>query len=145
MELEELVQEAIAYVEEEKEQVEDEIILDNHQLDECLKNQIRLQLQWEKMSAYTTGIYEQVKEATESAYADAYRRLMVEDNREWSTTDAKILVQSDEEYRKYKKLEIELAAAKKEVDGILKVVESRKYILKNMVDSVINSTEKYII
>lgn len=143
--LQDIVQEALDYVESEKNKVEDDILLDNKSLDDCLKNQIRLQLHWERVSVYVGGLYEEVKGEVEGAYAEAYRRLMVEDDRDWSTTDAKILVQSDEEYRKHKKAEIELQAAKREAEGILKTVESRKYILKNLVDSVINSTEKYII
>ena len=132
-------------VEQETEKDESLIPLSNSMLSDSLKNQIELQLRWERIYSKINWISKESETLFETYFSESYYKVMTEDNRKWSTTDAKLIAARDVDYINAKKLYNKIEALKREVLGILNVLESRKYILKDFSNQIINGSEKYIL
>lgn len=124
---------------------EDHIYLDKRCIDDCLKDQLKLQLRWERIVAHAAAIHEEAKNESDYLFSLSYQNKMENDKRAWSTTDARILASSDISYQDMKERQVRAYKLKKESEGILSVIESRKYALKNMCDLLRDGQEKHII
>lgn len=125
--------------------IEEQILLSNKRLDECLINQIPLQRKWERFFSKLLGLYLDAKTETERAYAMAYTEAISDSYKAVSSTDAKHIAMCDDEYIKYKRFENKTYRLKRSAEKIVDLLESRKYILKDLSANVINGTDKTIL
>lgn len=139
------VDEVCEDIERKMEGIEDEIEIGNKVITKALEEQVKLQLKWERITATVGGLYEECKRHSQGAYSEAFENRMVNDNRSWSVTEAKILADNDQRYNAYKIIENKIAMAYKECVGIVKTLDARKYALKNLTDLVIKDSDNYII
>lgn len=123
----------------------EDILIDNKNIDAAMKQQIRLQIKWESVVSMIAGLLDECTTLSDELFAVAFHDRMINDDRSWSTTDAKILTQGDERYVKCKRLENRCKAAKREAEGFLRVIETRKYTLKNLTSLIIAGSDKYIL
>lgn len=123
----------------------DQIMIDNKNIDSAMKEQIRLQIKWESIVSMLNRLLDDCTVMAEQTFSHAFHERMVNDNRTWSTTDAKILSQGDDRYVRSKKLENRCKSAKRETEGFLRVIETRKYTLKNLTSLIISGSDKYIL
>lgn len=125
--------------------IEEQILLDNKRLDECLINQIPLQRKWERFFSKLLGLYMDSKTESERAFGQAYTEAISDSYKAISSTDAKHIAMCDEDYVEHKRFENKVFRLKRSAERIVDLIESRKYILKDLSANVINGTEKTIL
>lgn len=145
MELESLVDSFCDDIEPEVDLINDKIRLEHKVIKDAINEQIALQIHWEKVTATVSSLYDRCKLHADEAYSKAFREIMTNDNRSWSSTEAKILTDSNESYLQYKRIELKCYSLLKDCQACLKSIDSRKYLLKNYTDLVIKDCENYII
>lgn len=123
----------------------DSVSLDGVLLKEALKNQIDLQLAWEVIVKRINKTYELCELETESAYAAAVSAELKNAYKTVTITEAKEFAKADSDYQDAKRLLIDIREVRDEAKGILSAIESRKYILNNITNSVVASVENHII
>lgn len=124
---------------------EGDIEIDGKILINSLKEQINIQLKWEKFSAKVQYELDKQKSLAESAYTKAYTKAISDKHKIVSSTDAKNIASSDDDYIDHKKLENKFRRIRNETNSVCQTIESRKYILKDISATVINQCESYII
>lgn len=124
---------------------EDKILLDNRCIDDCIKDQIKLQLRWERIYAECCRVHDMCKAESERLFSEAFHNKMTKEQRAWGTTEAKILSEGDPQYVAAKQLENRAGAVRRDAEAFLKTIVTRQYALKNMVDLVLSANDKYII
>ena len=131
----------------EKETTKDESIvpIENCMISEALRNQVALQIKWERIYSKINWINKEAELQYETYFSESYYNVMTNSDRKWSTTDAKLVASRDESYIRAKRLYNEIESLKREVSGILNVLESRKYILKDYSNQIINGSDRYIL
>lgn len=123
----------------------DTVSLDGVILKEALKNQIDLQLSWEVIVKRINKTYEMCELEVENCYAAAVSSEIRNAYKSVSITEAKEFAKADVEYQEARRLLIDIREVRDEAKGILSTVESRKYILNNITNSVVASVETHII
>ena len=125
--------------------VEDEILLDNKQLDKVLIKQIDLQVKWNRLYAKVYSLHKECKLDSEAAFGQAYTDAVSDAYKSVSSTDAKHKALCNDSYIKTKQLENKVLRLEKEVEGFVDVIESRKYILKDLAATIIKECNKQIL
>ena len=123
----------------------DLVSLDGVILKEALKNQIELQLAWEVIVKRINKTYELCELEVESTYAGAVSAELKNAYKTVTITEAKEFAKADPDYQDARRLLIDVREVRDEAKGILSTVESRKYILNNITNSVVASVETHII
>lgn len=122
------------------------IELDGVTLKEALKNQMPLMIKWEVMSKTFDHLFNEaeilVDEAYGNAIGNAYR---AEKYREISTTEAKERAKGDATYKTAKRLMNKIRHSRDECKGILEVINSRKYTLNNLTNSIVAGVDRTIL
>lgn len=124
---------------------EDLISLDSLVLKEALKNQIDLQLSWELIVKKFNKLYDVCEHEMDSAYAGAIGKELRDSYKNTSITEAREYAKADADYKRAKRLLIDIRETRDEARGILDTVQSRKYILNNITNAVVASVETHII
>jgi len=124
---------------------EDEISIDHKVLKEGLKSQIDLQVKWERIYAKIYALNEAAKDETEVDFAVAYKESMSDSYKSLSSTDGKYYATCDPKYIDSKKFSNKVLRLKKEAEAYVDIVETRKYILKDITASMINSVDTLMI
>ena len=121
------------------------IHLDSVMLKDALKNQIELQLQWELIVKKFNKVYDVCELIAESAYAEAVSKELKDAYKNTSISEAREFAKANPVYKKAKRLLIDIRETRDEARGILDTVQSRKYILNNITNSVVSNVENHII
>lgn len=127
------------------EQDADSIPIDSKQIDEAIKEQLQLEFRWQELYSYACYVHDKAKTETERVLGEVVHRLMAESPRSWGFQESKTIGANEPEYINAKIKENDVAAIRRKIDAVVKVIESRKYALKNMTDLVLASSEKHII
>jgi hypothetical protein len=143
--IEEKLQSYKVEVEELSKNIETDIVFDDKKLEASLVNQIDLQFKWNRMYAKVYSLRKNASIESEAAFARAYTNAVSDAYKSVSSTDAKHYAMCDDDYISSKQLETKITRLKKEVEGIVDVLESRKYILKDLTASIINECNGYIL
>lgn len=122
-----------------------EIELDGQVLQTALKKQVTLLVKWELMSKKMDFAYNQCELLSEEAYAKAFKEAMFDRHRDVQTTQAKEIARSDKDYIDARKLLNVLRNMRDECRGILETVNSRKYILNNIVAALTHGVDHTIL
>lgn len=125
--------------------IESQVQLEHKNLDTTMKDQINMQVKWERFFARVIAAYEQAKDDSEYEFANAYKIAVSDSYKDMSSTDAKFIAGCDSVYRDAKKLENKFYKLKKEVEAVCSVIETRKYVLKDMTASIIHGVNKVIL
>lgn len=122
-----------------------EITLDNVLLKDALKNQVTLQLEWELLVKRISKIFDVCEHETETAYALAISKELKDAYKSTSISEAREFAKANPEYRRARRLMIDIKEIRDEAKGVLETIQSRKYILNNITNSVVSSVENHII
>lgn len=136
---------AVKLYEKTYEETVDMVSLDGSVLKEALKNQVTLQLSWEMIVKKLNKVYDSCELAVDSSYAAAVSAELRNAYKSVSITEAKEFARANVDYQEAKKLLIDVREVRDEAKGILNTIESRKYILNNITNSVIASVDKHIV
>lgn len=136
---------AVKLYEKTYEETVDMVSLDGSVLNEALKNQVTLQLSWEMIVKKLNKVYDSCELAVDSCYAAAVSAELRNAYKSVSITEAKEFARANIDYQDAKKLLIDVREVRDEAKGILNTIESRKYILNNITNSVIASVDKHIV
>lgn len=143
--LEDEIEKFIEVYEEEFSKVEKDLPLDGKKLNSCLKNQLDLELTWERLTKRINVISDRCEHMVDTSYSVAVKNEIQNNHRTTSISEAKEFAKNDQNYRDFKKLSIEIKKYRDEARGVLEVVRSRKYILNNMTNAIINGSEDKIL
>jgi hypothetical protein len=119
--------------------------LENRMIGECLADNITFQLKWEKLHNQAQELCYEAEMRMDEFYSEAFTNLLRNEDREWSTTEAKIMAGCDNKYLKFKKLLNKAKKIRNATASMLETCNSRKFILKDLSALVINGGEKYIL
>lgn len=119
--------------------------LDNTRLIDSLKNQVDLQLRWASLLARVNYLYYSIENDVETSYAEAISRELRDSYKSTTITEAREFAKCDAQYKVFKRLMNETKLIKDEISGVLDTVNSRKYILNNISNSVVGGVEGHII
>lgn len=114
-------------------------------LKNALTTQITLQLRWESLAKKISKIYDVCEFMVESAYADAVSKELKDSYRNTSISEAREFAKADATYKDAKRVMIEAKVIRDETKGILDTIQSRKYILNNITNCVVASSENHVI
>ena len=118
--------------------IEGEINLQGKKLEPALTSQPHMQRQWGLLNAKLAGLHEESKNITNTQYGVAFTLAQSNNYKDVNTTEAKWLAEQDTDYNNAKEIELKIYRLRKEVDVMCDVIESRKYILKDLTASIIN-------
>lgn len=123
----------------------EDVKIDGSRLKEALANQIELMIKWETLLARAKTLVSIAEDGTENSYSDAITAVLQDSFKKYSITEAKEVARCNKTYRSWKKTSIDVNSLYNEIKAILEVVQSRKYILNNITNSVVASQENHII
>lgn len=127
------------------ETVEKDITLDNIKLSDALKNQLTLQMRWDSLYKKVSYIYDMAQFLVEQSYSDAVGTELKGSHRISTITEAKEFAKSNSDYKKCKRFMIIVQGVRDEVKVVVETINSRKYILNNLTNSIVASVDDTIL
>ena len=124
---------------------EETIPLDNKILQDCLKNQITMQMKFNELYSELYHWHENAKTDVEELYSLRYQVLIDDSYKGYSATEAKQIAMSDTNYLQMKRIYNNFHALLSSMNELNDLLETRKYTLKTISDSMINGINKHII
>lgn len=121
------------------------IALDGKPIKTALKEQLRLQVEWEILCAKVGKVKNLSEENKEDVYAKAISVYINHSHRTYSITEAKELAKSDPNFRNARIFHVDVLELYDEVRGLLETVHSRKYILNNFSNLIVATSENTIL
>lgn len=121
------------------------IDVSNSVLSDALKEQIPLQLRWEEIYNEFKSLQEQIEDETNRMFSLAFKQLNTNSYKQLNYNEAKLYAESDDDYVEYKRLLSRMNVVKAKCYSIVESINSRKYVLKNLVDVLRDSNNDYII
>jgi len=121
------------------------VAIDGVLLKEALTNQVTLQLKWELLTKRINRIFDAAELEAETAYSEAISKELRDSYKSVSISEAREYAKSDEAYKSFRRLMIEIRQVRDESRGILETINSRKYILNNITNAVVASVTNHII
>jgi len=118
---------------------EADLALQGKRLEQAQTPHPTLQHNWGKLGAGLSWLYEEAKNDADTAFGQAYTNAQNDSYKTRSSTDAKWIAEKDDRYNKAVRIKNKVYRLKKEVDNVTDVIESRKYILKDLTNSIIHS------
>lgn len=126
-------------------EAEPQIVLDNHLLDECLKNQVLLQLEWEQFMGLAAGLENESEALKDQYHSYAFVQAHSQSKRVLNSTDAKRYADVNNDYVDAVKVYNKIYRLRKEIEAILNAVNTRKFVLNNMTNAAIHGINKSIL
>jgi len=119
----------------------DIVRLDGKTLKDTLVSQLPMQLELEMFVKRINYLHDLIEMDVEEAYAVAIANVIKKSQRELTATQAKDYSKADPEYRVSKRLLLDARKVRDEARGCLEVVNTRRFTLNNMTNSVIAGVE----
>lgn len=114
-------------------------------LDDALKNQLLLQINWERVNKKSRYLFSQCELLVDEKFAKAFKHEISNSYKNVSTTEAREFAKCDADYLDARRLLIDAAELKDETTGLLDVITSRKYVLNNLTNAIISACNKEIL
>lgn len=125
--------------------VEDDVELQGKKLEKAMVGHIETQLKWNRLYSKVYALHQEAKTESESKFGRAYTDAVSDAYKSVSSTDAKHKAMCDDNYIKAKQLETRVVRLEKEIEGVIDVLESRKYILKDLAATIIKECDGRIL
>lgn len=119
--------------------------LKNSVLKEALTVSVNLHLRWVRKQAEVNISLKSAKQQKDEAFSKALRDVKKDSHIDYGSTEAKIIAEANQSYIDFLIAYNKLSVLSDEVKGILDVVNSRRWILKNLVDLVVADGEGVIL
>jgi len=119
--------------------------ISNKEIKDCLIEQVNLQSEWEDIVSFISSVYHRAEFEAEIIFSEKYNFVNKNANAILTTSELRHEANADIDYCNAKKLQNKAYGLKKRADGMLKTIETRKYVLKDMAGLIINWTEGYIL
>lgn len=123
--------------------IEADIDLVGSRLESALTKQCNIQRKWGSLGANLAGLHDEAKNISNTMYGDAFAHAQSNNYKSVNSTEAKWEAERDDDYNAAKTTELKIYRLRKEVEAVVGVIESRKYILKNLTDSIINQCNNH--
>lgn len=119
--------------------------LENMKLVEALKSQIPMQMQWETLHKTACRYHDMIETEMESIYSEAVSDELRNSYKSTSISEAREFAKTDNEYKEYRRLLVDIRSLRDDIKGVLEVITSRKYILNNMSNAIVAGVEDHIL
>jgi hypothetical protein len=124
---------------------EADIALEHNMLDDCLKNQITLQLEFERLLARAKGLEQDADSLKEQYHSYAFSVEMKSNKRPDSITEAKMHADCNTDYIRAVKAYNSIYKTRLEIAAVTEVLTTRKYTLTNITNAVIEGVNKHLL
>lgn len=124
---------------------EKKIELTHKCIDECIGDHVHMHLRWEILNKKAKYLLAQSEADVEHKHALAFSKTLNNSQRAYSTTEAKTIANLCPHYINAIKERNEINSLYQQTESILKVIDSRKWLLKNLSDLIVAGGEKFII
>lgn len=114
-------------------------------LEEALKNQLLLQLEWEIVSKASRSLHSLCEIKVDEMYSTAFKNEAANSQKALSITEIKEYAKTNPDYIRSRYLLVEATELKEEAAGLLDVVTTRKYVLNSLTNAIIASCNKEIL
>lgn len=114
-------------------------------LDDALKNQLILQLEWELINKSARRLHSICELKVDEMYSAAFKAEMSNSYKSLTTTEGREFAKTNQQYLAARMLLIEAAELKEEASGLLEVVITRKYVLNNLTNAIIAAANKEVL
>lgn len=143
--LEKQLKEIEQWIRDNKKRIEQEVVVDNKPLKEALITQLRIQS--EVSDHFTTCSYllKEYEVISEQFYSLAIDRLINNKNKDYTSGEAKAVVHSDQNYINAKRMYNRAYKVYSQLKYLLELITTRKYVMNNLTNSIINSVEDHIL
>ena len=135
----------IAFIDENEDELESDILIENKTITLAQKLQISLELKWYRVYASIASLVEVVESETEHAYEDSYYDVLVNSKRAVTTQETKVVAGMDNDYRNIKEIYTEAKGIMKEIQGVLDLLKTRNFVLSKQADLIIKGMDGHII
>lgn len=126
-------------------ELEGSLPFDNKILDACLKDQIHIELKTTKLLNKTYRYNEWAKEEVEIMYSKVFSGYVNNSYRSFTPTEIKAMINANYKYIRIKKLSNKFKYLYEMMKEISSIVETRKYTLKTLNDSMIHGVNSTIL
>ena len=117
--------------------------LSDKQIKDCLMEQIEIEVIWQDVVADASDLYYEAEHNAETIFSRKFNEANKNAQAILTASELKHEANADVDYSEAKKLQNKAYGLKKRAEGMLKTVETRKYILKDMSALIINGTERF--
>lgn len=114
-------------------------------LDDALKNQLILQLEWEIINKSARRLHSICELKVDEMYSSAFKAEMSNSYKSLTTTEGREFAKTNQQYLAARMLLIDAAELKEEASGLLEVVITRKYVLNNLTNAIIAAANKEVL
>ena len=114
-------------------------------LDEALKNQLLLQLEWELINKRARKLQSMCELKVDETYSASFKTEMTNSYKSVSTTEGREFAKTNPAYLEARMLLIDATELKEESAGLLDVVITRKYVLNNLTNAIIAACNKEVL
>lgn len=121
------------------------VSLDNKVISLCLKEQVKLHSVWANFQSKINYLYALAETNEENYFAIAFNDIVRTSPVKLTATEVKIMVNTDMDYLDARKVLNKVYRYKSQVSDIVNLIESRKYILKDMTNLIVAGGDSYIL
>lgn len=114
-------------------------------LDDALKNQLILQLEWELINKSARYLHSVCELKVDELYSASFKSEMSNSYKSLTTTEGREFAKTNQQYLAARMLLIEAAELKEEAAGLLEVVITRKYVLNSLTNAIIAAANKEVL
>lgn len=114
-------------------------------LDDALKNQLLIQLEWEIVSKKSRSLHALCEIKVDEMYSIAFKNEAANSQKALTITEIKEYAKTNPDYISSRYLLAEATELKEEAAGLLDVVTTRKYVLNSLTNAIIASCNKEIL
>lgn len=121
-----------------------DIALENRVLDECLKNQVTIQYAFEFCKARAAALLKEAEALRDQYHSYAFT-LEMRSNSKPGFTEARKYADCNKDYVEAVKVYNKIFKLDAEVSSVVEAMITRKFVLSNLTNSVINGINKHIL
>ena len=123
----------------------EDVSLNHSKLDDALKNQITLELEWQAIHAKVKNLKERLEVEVEETYAASMKTVMSDAYKDVTFSEAKEYAKIDASHRSMRRLLLDAMELYDDTKGAVEVITSRRYVLNNITQSVVAGVNSHII
>jgi len=133
------------WISDNKENVEQEISITNRKLKSVLINQLDLQSNVEEKYIEAHYLLKEFEDVCNAFYSNAIERMIHNHNKDYTIGEAKACVHGDGSYILAKRYYNRTFKVHSQLKYLTELVTTRKYVLNNLTNAIINSVEDHIL
>lgn len=123
----------------------DLVSIENVKIKDALINQLPLELSWNALVSKGKALKDRIEYEMESSYSAAMEKELRHSHRSTSISEAREFAKCDASYKQHRLLYLDADALLGDIKAAMETVTSRRYVLNNLTNLVVSSTENHLL